>query len=168
MKTCNEETILEKIKQNGFLFDSLIISGGEFLINNLQEISNFLKRIRIVFNGIVIINTNGFYPDKMSVLCKEKLVDGFHLDIKLPPHIQLSPLIIKDIYGIETDINNVYKSANIIAKHNSQYSQFRTVKYPILDDEYFNEIKRYVNQVNQTHRSHIEWHLNEFVEGDSI
>jgi pyruvate-formate lyase-activating enzyme len=156
---CDENYIIDQIKQNGFLFDSIIISGGEFLINKIEDIISFLQNIRLIFYGLIIVNTNGTYTDKLKQIKDLKLVDGIHLDIKLPPNT-----INKQITGVME--YNIAESISIVSKNNSEYSQFRTVKYPILNESIFIEIKEYVDQINIKNQSNIRWYLNEFLEGD--
>lgn len=162
--TITEDQIIEHIKRNGFLFDSLIISGGEFLINDLEDIKRFLLEVRRVFNGIVIINTNGTKSIKVRTLLEERLVDGIHLDLKLPPLDTIDLNVVEAVYGTSIDLFVVRKSAEAICEHNSPYSQFRTVQYPILSPEYFKQTEKFVNELNKIYRSKIEWHLNPFVD----
>ena len=162
-----EEEIFEHIKKNGFLFDSLIISGGEFLINDMQDIVPFLSSIRAIFDGLMIINTNGTYPEKVETLLKNKLIDGIHLDLKLPPVPIVEQEVIEAIYGVNINLDSVLKTAQEICKNNSPYSQFRTVQYPILGTEYFDLTNQLVDIWNKTYNSNIKWYLNPFIDKEA-
>lgn len=164
-----ENEIINYINLNSFLFDAIIFSGGEFLMENVQKIETFLIKIRECFDGVVVINTNGTYPEKAEHLLDKALVDGLHVDMKLPYHI-LNPdenqEIYKGVIGISPNkklIENILKTIEITIKHNSHYSQVRTVEYPILDDEFFKEIQNYINQLKRLYNSNIIYKLNEFV-----
>ena len=165
--TITEEEILEHIKKNGFLFDSLIISGGEFLINDIQNIVSFLSSIKEIFDGLIIINTNGTYPNKVKTLLQNHLVDGIHLDLKLPPVPMIEQEVIDAIYGVNISLDLILQTAQEICKHNSPYSQFRTVRYPILGTEYFDLIQQLVDIWNQTYNSDIKWYLNPFIDKEA-
>jgi len=166
----SEEDVIQQIIQNGFLFDAIIFSGGEFLLEKMESIINFLERIRTEFYGLVIINTNGTFPEKIKTLIQLKLIDGFHLDMKLPYHlldINHDKDIFQAIMGYSPTkrrIEELLTSVEIVIKHNSPYSQIRTVKYPILDNEYFQEINYFVQMLNNKYHSQIVYRLNEFLD----
>jgi pyruvate formate lyase activating enzyme len=61
---------------------SLVISGGEPLMQEqaVMHLARFAKK-----NGLLVgIHTNGFYPEVLEELAKEKLVDKVFIDIKAP------------------------------------------------------------------------------------
>lgn len=155
--------ILNQIKLNGFLFDALILSGGEFLTNNKEEVIHFINKLKDVFDGLIIINTNGT-PNK-TLKSVVNLVDGIHMDIKIPPNYPND--LVKEIMGVKIygDIwEQLEDSINTIMTQNSPYSQFRTIKYPQLKQNDFDLIKQYIRQKNQQHHSNIPWYLNEFMQ----
>lgn len=168
-----ESDILAQLKLNGYLFDSIIFSGGEFLLEDLDSISQLLGDIRKIFDGIIIINTNGAFPNKIAHLLNEQLVDGFHIDMKLPYHL----LVVeedKDIYqtilGIiptQDFIEKLLLSIKFTIKNNSPYSQVRTVKYPMLSQEYFTEIEKYISKLRRKYNSNVPYRLNDHFVMDS-
>ncbi|OEG00345.1 radical SAM protein [Vulcanibacillus modesticaldus] len=163
------EDIIEQIKLNGFLFNAIIFSGGEFLIEDFNSITKLLKELRVIFDGKIIINTNGSFPDKIKYLLEFQLVDGFHIDMKLPYHaldINKDQEIYKSIIGFKPSqrlINNMLSSIELIIENNSPISQVRTVKYPILDQDFFSEIESYIVQLNKKFNSNVTYKLNEFL-----
>lgn len=165
----SEKDLLTFIELSGYLFDCIIFSGGEFLLSDIKEIKRFLNEIKQIFAGKIIINTNGCFPNKIEELYSNKLVDGIHLDIKLPYHwldIRQDQELIKDILGVEINQQikeKLLQSIDLVIKHNSKYDQLRTVKYPILDEQFFIEIKKYINQRKEKLNSNIPWYLNEFI-----
>lgn len=164
----SEEEVLQRIAQNGFLFDAVIISGGEFLMGNLSQIMAFLQRLKKGFNGKIIVNTNGAFPQKVRTLLEQHLVDGIHIDMKLPYHC-LDVLEDREVYkavlGVvptRSLIGSMLTSIEEVIRHNSPDSQVRTVRYPILSDEYFTEIQNYVQSLKEKYDSDVPYHLNPY------
>lgn len=168
---CDEEYILNQIELNGFLFDAIIISGGEFLMNDIDNIITFIKNVRKVFQKIIIINTNGTFPDKIKSLYKLDIIDGFHTDMKLPYHLlntDEDDELIKEIIGKTlsiTDIGNILLSIENTVKYDKGYSQIRSVKYPMLDDSAFKENKTLIKNLNIKYSKNVKYIVNEFVKG---
>ena len=164
------EDIVSHLKQNGYFFDALIFSGGEFLLENSDEIIAFLSEVKSVFKGVIIINTNGSFPEKIKLLIGSNLVDGFHVDLKLPYHlldIKDDLDIYKRVLGInptESFIEKLISSIEIVIQHNSPYSKIRTVKYPILSDEFFIENQKFIAKLNQKYNSNVVYTVNEFLD----
>lgn len=153
----SESDCINIIKNNGFLYDAIVFSGGEFLINNIDFIKSFLYNVRKEYDGLIIINTNGTFPYKIEELSKLNLVDGFYLDIKgceLNNKDDIFNIIgVDDLY-----IDDIKLSIEHIAKYNKGYSQFRTVKYPIVNEKYFKDIQKYVEKYD------VEYVINDFME----
>lgn len=163
----SEKEVLDKLKLNGFLVDAVIFSGGEFLISNIDEILNFLAEVRKIFSGYIIIYTNGTFPEKVKKLIELNLVDGFHVDMKLPFHSKILKIDdIEKILGLKMSYNvnkKVLDTVNIVMKHNSPMSQIRTIKYDCLPEIYFNEIELYIKSQNKKNNSNIKYKLNDFI-----
>ncbi len=170
-----EDDIIEHIQFNGYFFDAIILSGGEFLLESLDQIIPFLFKVKSIFKGIIIINTNGTFPDKIKVLLDRNLVDGIHLDMKLPYHLlhlnnKDDQEVYKSVLGfIPTKllVDRLITSVHLVIEHNSPYSQIRTVQYPILSMDFFNEIKYFVEALNKNYDTNVPYFVNEFMEQDS-
>lgn len=169
---CNEQYILDQIKLNGYLADAIIISGGEFLLNDINDIVLFLIRIKNIFDGLIIINTNGTSPDKIQQLSEYHYIDGFHTDMKLPYHLlnldQDSELII-EVIGKDLsvkDIENILQSLEYTIKYDKGYSQIRSVEYPFLHPSVFKENQIYVDKLNAKYNKQTPYYVNEFMEGE--
>lgn len=156
----SSEQIIEMVKSNGYLYDCIIFSGGEFLINDIDEIKQLLKNTRLHYDGLIIINSNGTFPDKIEHILSNKLADGVYLDIK---GIVVNDELF-DVIGVDDEsyVLNIKKSIEIANKYNNGHSQFRTVKYPFVSNEYFTNIKQYVKNMN------IEYIINDFVIGEDM
>jgi len=153
-----KDMILNKIKQDGFFFDAIILSGGEFLLNNIAEILQLLKEIHKIFDGLIMINTNGSFPKKIKKVIEQDFIDGFFMDIKFNIFDKQSN---QDIIGIEQEQrDNILESFYAIKGY--KLSEFRTVKYPIYDDLYFNKIEERMIE------NKVIWKLNYFIDPDEI
>lgn len=165
-----DDDIISHIEQNGFLFDAVMFSGGEFLLEGIDKISNLLLDVREIFEGKIIVNTNGMFPDKIDFLLRNSLVDGIHVDMKLPYHL-LDVKEDKDIYRAIMGINptkqivdDLLNSIELVIKSDTTLSQVRTVKYPMLSDEFFKETELYVNELKTKYNSNVPYFQNEFMD----
>ena len=161
--------ILKQIEYNGYLFDAIIFSGGEFLLERITEIESLLLSVRKRFDGIVVINTNGLEYEKIKYILNNKLVDGIHIDFKLPYHLlnKSDEDIYKIILGnknVDHINSNCLASVKKVLKNNSMFSQIRTVKYPLLDESYFKEIEIYVKELKEKYNSNVEYKINKFMD----
>lgn len=163
------DDLYEYLERSGFLFDAIMFSGGEFLINSMKEIRELLIEVRARFDGVIIVTTSGIYFDKLQALYDEHLVDGVHIDMKLPYHmldVVDDARIYQDIMGIKPSkkmVENLLNSVDAVIAHNSALDQVRTVRYPLLDDAFFTEIRAFVDERKAHHQSNVSCFLNDFV-----
>lgn len=157
------------LNKSALLFDAIMFSGGEFLINPLEEVRSLLRKVRTLFDGKIIVTTSGIYYQKIQALYEESLVDGIHIDMKLPYHvldIKEDAQIYKDIMGLNPNqrvVNQLIKSVDAVIEHNSILDQVRTVRYPLLDEAFFTEIENFVEERKAYHKSIVPYYLNDFV-----
>lgn len=157
------------LENSGFIFDAIMFSGGEFLIDDIQTICQTLEQTRNAFQGKIIVTTSGMYHSKIKRMYDEDLVDGIHIDMKLPYHaldIKADRQIFQDVMGInpsEKMVQNLLTSIDLVLAHNAPIDQVRTVKYPILDEMFFEEIQRYVDERKMHYKSDVPYFLNEFL-----
>lgn len=162
------DDLYDYLKKSGFLFDAVMFSGGEFLINPLNEVRDLLQRVRELFEGKIIVTTSGVYFQKLQALYKENLVDGIHIDMKLPYHVldvNEDAQIYKDIMGSIPSkklVDQLIASVDAVIEHNSILDQVRTVQYPLLDEVFFTEIRHFVEERKAYHGSIVPYFLNEF------
>jgi pyruvate-formate lyase-activating enzyme len=162
------DDLYDYLKKSGFLFDAVMFSGGEFLINPLNEVRDLLQRVRELFDGKIIVTTSGIYLQKLQALYGENLVDGIHIDMKLPYHVldvKEDAQIYKDIMGITPSkklVDQLIASVDAVIEHNSILDQVRTVQYPLLDEVFFTEIRHFVEERKAYHGSIVPYFLNEF------
>lgn len=170
----NAEQTLVRIAAANTLFDAVLLSGGEFLIGAMAEIEPFLEQVRGVFDGCVVIYSNGTYPGKLERLLARGLVDGVHLDVKLPYHL-LDPSAESDLYEAilgtvpsERMRRSLLASIELVIAHDSPVSRVRTVRYPLLSDEYFETIASLVLDLKHKHRSSVPYDLNPYYAPEAL
>ena len=164
-----KDDLYQYIKQSGFLFDAIMFSGGEFLIDSIDDIRDVLQETRKHFDGKIIVTTSGIYTNKVKILYEERLADGIHMDMKLPFHV-LDPIedeqIFRDVMGIKPTqkiIDNFLTSIDLVIAHNSPLDQVRSVKYPILGDMFFEETQKYIDERKKYFNSHVAYFQNDFL-----
>ncbi|RXZ81622.1 radical SAM protein [Paenibacillaceae bacterium] len=162
------EQAINRLAKCHQLFDAILLSGGEFLMAGLDDVTHFLTQLRALFTGEIIILTNGTYPDKLNYILSNNLIDGVHLDLKLPFHC-LDPIKDRSVFELVLGVpptralcQRILQSAVLVIRHNSRTSQIRTVRYPMLSDDYFQQIRVYVETLKIEHNSEVPYFLNPY------
>lgn len=159
-----EDEILQQIEEGKDFVDCVIFSGGEFLVYDVEQIEDFLLKVRRIFSGLIIVNTNGTFPQKMEQIAY--LVDGFYLDVKCPFWLlnrisYMDREMFKQVYGIdysEKIISKLAQSVLLLVKRKSKYDRTRTVEYPFLSKNDHELIEQTMNVLK------LEHDFNEFYE----
>ncbi|MBW7475236.1 4Fe-4S cluster-binding domain-containing protein [Paenibacillus oenotherae] len=168
------DAVLERLRGCGTLFDAVLLSGGEFLINEMAGMEQFLHELRSVFRGKIIVFTNGAYPQKLRRLLHARLIDGVHMDMKLPFHCldpEADREVIEAIIGVAPSrrlCRDIVDCLDVVIRHNSPFSQVRTVRYPQLSEQYFEEIKCYVQQLNHKYNSSVPYFVNPYCQPEQV
>lgn len=168
------DDVLEYIIKQQDLFDYLLFSGGEFLLAPLEDLVEDLTKIRQATQKKIIIYTTGIELYKMQVLMDKKLVDGYHIDMKLPYHLlTIDDLdLIEHTMGIKLKdlklINKLIEAIHFVVKNDQGLSQIRSVKYPFLDESAFVECKSFIMSLNDLYNKNIPYEAHTFIypEGD--
>lgn len=168
------DDVLEYIIKQQDLFDYLLFSGGEFLLAPLEDLVEDLTKIRQATQKKIIIYTTGVELHKMQVLMDKKLVDGYHIDMKLPYHLlTIDDLdLIEHTMGIKLKdlklINKLIEAIHFVVKNDQGLSQIRSVKYPFLDESAFVECKSFIMSLNDLYNKNIPYEAHTFIypEGD--
>ena len=164
--------IVEFLKLNSYMYEYLVISGGEFLINNLSDIENDLYSIREASEIKIILYTNGLFPAKLQYLLALKLIDGVHTDMKLPFHY-INPCTDKEII-LKTlgkninrsNINDILKSIVFTVYYDNGLNQIRSVRYPFLESSVFEDNLKYINKLNVEYNKNTPYFVNNFFDRD--
>lgn len=133
---CQKE-IFEFLKKRKGLLDALCLTGGEPLINDISEIINFLSTVKEQ-GFLVKLDTNGSYPEKLSLLMKENLVDFVAMDIKN----SLSKY--GETVGIDVKTEEIQKSVEILMNGRVDFEFRTTVVKNLHDAESMKEIGKWL------------------------
>ncbi len=133
---CQKE-IFEFLKKRKGLLDALCLTGGEPLINDISEIINFLSTVKEQ-GFLVKLDTNGSYPEKLSLLMKENLVDFVAMDIKN----SLSKY--GETVGIDVKTEDIQKSVGILMNGSVDFEFRTTVVKNLHDAESMKEIGKWL------------------------
>ena len=104
------DDVCKAIERQNNLIEYVLISGGEYLLAPLESLVHDLEKIRAITDRKIIVYTTGYELNKMKVLVEKKLVDGFHIDMKLPYHL----LTEDDLELIEHTMGIKVKDLNLI------------------------------------------------------
>jgi len=166
----NINQVIELLKLNAFLYEYIVISGGEYLINDVEEILSDIKQIKNIIKSPLILYTNGTFPLKIQKILQWNIVDGIHTDMKLP-YQYLKHEIDKDIIfktlGVNISrkiIKNMLLSLQYTVKFDKGLNQIRSVKYPFLDNDVFEDNKKYIEELNIKYKKNVPYKINEYIE----
>ena len=162
--------VVDYIVEQRDLFEYIVFTGGEYLVNPIEEIIEHLNFIRGYFpEKKFILYTNGLEYDKLQKVIDLRLFDGIHMDIKLPYHLlnNEDEDIVQLTIGrklANTHIRRLLKSIEAVIVADAAESQLRTVKYPFSSEGSWHEIQLYIDELNEKHGKKVPYKLNEFVE----
>ncbi len=165
-----EEEILDFLLTRKNLLDGVMITGGEATIN--KDLLEFIKKVKALptqiletnfnaqnfevsnnlINGktwagegfLVGIETNGYNPEILEKMIKEKLLNFVAMDIKAP----LKAGIYAKLAGKKVDLCKIKRSIEIIKNSGLDY-EFRTTVVPILTKNDILEIARELQGVKK-------------------
>jgi hypothetical protein len=163
------DDVIKVIKQQEQLYKNIIISGGEYLLAPLDLLIDDLKRIKEATKKPIIIYTTGIELKKMEKLNELKLIDGFHIDMKLPYHLinDQDFDLIEMTMGIKIHslslIHRLDAAIEFVIKNDLGYSQVRSVRYPFLDESAFLECKLRVDKLNNRYNKNTPYLVNRFM-----
>lgn len=132
------------------MLDMIILCGWEFLLYPIDQIKQTIDYVRETNPNVLIrVDTNGTFPEKVEELTNRGKVDWFAIDIKWPYWNDKFEDISSDIVWITPSMSKkmfpkIVESLEISKQ--LEYTIYRTVVYPTANDEYFTEIKSYVQQ----------------------
>ena len=163
------DDVIKYVIRQKDLFEYVVFSGGEFLNAAIDDLRSDLKQVRKVSDKPIIIYTNGTNHEKMKILYEEGLVDGFHIDMKLPYHL----LNEDDFDLVELTIGLRLDNLNLITRllqaiiyaveSDRGYSKVRSVRYPFLSDTAFEENRAYIASLNAKFNKAVPYEVNDFI-----
>ncbi len=164
------DDVIHTIERQHHLVDFILFSGGEYLLAPIDSLIHDLEKVRSVTDRKIIIYTTGYELDKMKVLVERHLVDGFHIDMKLPYHLLTTDdfELIEHTMGIKlkdlTLIQRLMDAIEFVIQSDTGYSQIRSVKYPFLDASAFDECKSFIDRLNHLYNKNIPYFANRFLD----
>lgn len=162
------ENVIAEIKKQEVIIDTIIISGAEYLMAPLDDIIYDLQMIKHATSRNLILYTTGAFFNKLKIIIDLNIVDGVHIDMKLPYHIltEDDTWIIKKTMGVDAlkrgYIANCIQSIEYVIQHDKGYSQIRSVKYPYLDDSAFEMAQLWIDDLNNKYHQHTPYEVHKF------
>lgn len=161
------DNIIDIVITHKNIINTIVFSGGEFLLAPIEDIMQDLKRLKAISTCLIIVYTTGYFLDKMRTLWHHDLVDGFHIDLKLPYHLlnETDDELIQYTLGISLHQKKIYQLEQAIlwtVEHDRGMNQIRSVKYPFLDETAFDECKRWIDELNLKYGKHTPYEVHPF------
>lgn len=163
------EDVIRYISKQQNLFDYIIFSGGEFLLASIDDLIEDLSKVKSISGKPIIVYTTGIEYGKIKRLHELQLVDGFHMDMKLPYHLlsHEDKDLIELTMGIKVKdlslFSTMLQSLDYIIKTDRGHSRFRSVAYPFVSESAFEENRLYINELNRIHGKNVPYDVNPFV-----
>lgn len=117
------------------LTSAITISGGEPTIYGIDLIG-MLKHFRKLTNKKLKLDTNGTLPDVIEEILDQKLVDYVAMDVK--GHFENYSK-----FGYKQDVNNLYRSADLIRQSGVDHQFRTTIDKSLFDDQDRDFIMKY-------------------------
>lgn len=148
----DEEEIFRHLTKRKGIITGVCITGGEPTLQ--ADLPDFIRRIKDM-NVSVKLDTNGYRPDVVKELAKEKLIDYIAMDIKS------SPLRYSEAAGCEVDFNIIQESISLIMNLGIDYEFRTTVVRELHDEKVFADIANLLEGAEQ-------YYLQGFVESERV
>lgn len=137
------ETVKKDIVDSEKFISAAVLSGGEPAMqqDGLVEITEFIKN-----RGLLVgIHTNGYFPETLKELIRNRLVDKIFLDIKVDP---LDPKKYGQIVGRDTVdiVPRVIQSLHMVGMETDIDIEVRTTIFRFINDSM--EIAKYLLEHN--------------------
>lgn len=163
------DDVLHFIKRQEQLYEFIILSGGEYLKAPLEHLKKDLSLIKETSNKPIIVYTTGVELEKMKILTELGLIDGFHIDMKLPYHllneddfdlVELTMgVALKNLKLFDTLLNAI----EFVVAYDKGFSRVRSVKYPFLSPSAFDANRMFIHQLNHRYGKNVPYDVNPFV-----
>lgn len=115
-----QDEILSFLSKRKALLEGVVISGGEPLLHD--DLIDFIKRIKDL-RLLVKIDTNGAFPERLSELLEQQLVDYVAMDVKAPKKKY------PELTGVDIDLSKIEASIDLLKTKAPAY-EFKTTFIP--------------------------------------
>jgi len=166
------EDVIQTIKQQENLYDYIVFSGGEFMKAPLDALRHDLALVKANSDKPIIVYTTGVEYAKMKTLFLEGLIDGFHVDMKLPYHLlneddfDLIELTMGIAVTNLTLFDKLLEALEFTIAYDKGYSRIRSVRYPFINESAFEENFRYIYELNRRYGKNVPYDVNPFIYTD--
>ena len=117
LENIDQEKIISLLAKRRNFIEGVVITGGEPTLQK-NELMQFLPKIRAL--GLKIkLDTNGYYPDRVSHLIDSGLIDYLAMDVKAPLERYA------EITGVNVSIERIIESIKLLKNCSLSY-EFRT------------------------------------------
>ncbi len=163
------DDVIKYVVRQKDLFEYIVFSGGEFLNASIDDLTSDLEQVRLVSDKPIIVYTNGTNYDKMKVLSERGLVEGYHIDMKLPYHLlneedfDLAELTLGVRLNDLSLFKKLLRSIAFTIKSDCGYSKVRSVKYPFLSESAFEQNRAYIESLNDKYEKAVPYEVNDFI-----
>lgn len=132
------------------LTTAITLSGGEFLLFGKDAIA-MLKHFRKLTDKKLKIDTNGTLPEVLEEILDQKLVDFVAMDVK--GHFENYSK-----FGYKQDVNNLYRSADLIRQSGVDHQFRTTIDKSLFDDQDRDFIMKYFPSIKFQNKIEREKH----------
>ncbi|MFA5235453.1 MAG: 4Fe-4S cluster-binding domain-containing protein [Bacilli bacterium] len=163
------DQVIDTILKQHDLFDYVVFSGGEFLRGSLDDLRSDLQAVKAATRKPIIVYTTGIELAKMKTLFFEGLIDGYHLDMKLPYHLlnkddfDLIELTMGITVANLALFDTLLDALEFTVAYDKGYNRIRSVRYPFMGESAFEENHRYVYELNRKYGKTVPYDVNPFV-----
>ena len=163
------DDICSAIKKCKGIYEYIVFSGGEFLLNSYEDIRQTIKRIREICDLPIILYTNGILKEKLQNLGAES--DGIHMDWKLPfqlidPNDKECCELMEFAIGRNLDKNEIcdlIDNLQYVIQTDKGLSQIRSVEYPFLNASSFEANAKYIEELNSKFGKNTIYEIHKFI-----
>lgn len=162
------DEVIRIIQQHENIIEMIVFSGGEFLQAPIENLILDLKKVRDVSIKPIVIYTTGYYGEKMRILWEQGMVDGFHVDLKLPYHLlttQDDDVITQTIGRslCQIEIDQMVETVEWTIQNDKGFNQIRSVKYPFLHSSAFQECQIWIDLLNKKYHKDTPYEIHRFI-----
>ena len=156
IKIDEKEVISFLEKRKGFA-SALCVTGGEPTLQ--KDLPDFIKKIKEMGYKIKI-DTNGTNPEMVRYLIDNKLVDYIAMDIKSSLEYDKYNKTVGNVLTKEM-FNSILKTIDILL-NSDIFVEFRTTMAPIIDEDDYVEIARYIKEKSKN-KKNVIYSLQQFL-----
>ena len=155
-----EEEVLAYLTKRAQFIEGVVISGGEPCIQ--KDLADFIRKIKAIKSDYKIkLDTNGSFPEVVSDLIFDELLDYVALDYKAPWDKY------KKVCGEHADSTKIQETLSILNRSKIGW-ELRTTMIPGLDDSDYDKMSQELNYRVATYRFNRYRHVDSATEIEQV